>query len=371
MAGKAKAVAAIVLAFLVAGTALAGWEWLWRAHGYEPMLYDDRDLWSLHRQQVTDVGQARNFTVVGASRIQLAFSTQVFESSMPGWTATSLAINGHYPFAVLEDLAADEAFAGVMLLAVDARGLAHWHRDMSEPWVRHYHRDFGPQRRIERILLSALQQRLVMAGGDFNLIARVRGWIDGRPPQRHYTRLLDDRTIHADYSQADVPGLRRNFEVGLAESYKQHPPASPQRWVSELEPVSRAVTAIRERGGDVVFLRMPTADAHWSLDEDNYPRHEYWDRLAGVTGAHTIHFADYPGLAGLELPDTSHIDGSDRARFTRELVQILVERGILPAPESGQASLPKASIAFMISTRASSGPCQPSTSTHFPTSRSL
>ncbi|WP_376694042.1 hypothetical protein [Wenzhouxiangella sp. EGI_FJ10409] len=322
-------IAAILLAALTAGLAVAAWETFWRSEGYRPALYDNRDLWALHRERVSRVEQARNFTVIGASRIQLAFSTETFETQRPDWTATSLAINGHYPFAVLEDLAADEAFAGVLLVAVDARGLAHWYRDMSAPWVRHYRRDFGPQRRIERRLLSALQERLVIAGGEFNLVQRLRGLIDGQPPPRHYTRLLEDRTIHADYGEADVAGLRRNFAAGLAEDYARRPAPAPQRWISDLEPVTKAVSKIRARGGEVVFLRMPTADEHWSMDELNYPRDAYWDRLEEATGAVTIHFADHPGLASLELPDTSHIDGSSRARFTRSLIDILADAGVL------------------------------------------
>lgn len=333
MQRKAQAIAVIVLALLVAGATLGGWEWLWRAQGYQPALYDDRDLWSEHRDRASDVDQARNFTVIGASRIQLAFSTQAFESSMPGWHAISLAINGHYPPAVLQDLAADEDFAGVLLVAVDARGLAHWYRDMSVPWVRHYHRDFGPQRRIERRLLTAAQKRLVMAGSEFNLVRRLTGWLDNRPPARHYTRLLEDRTISADFGRANVKGLRQNFVQGLAADYEKRPPPSPARWHDELEPIAEAVKAIQARGGTVVFLRMPTSDGHWALDRQNYPRERYWDRLAEATGATTIHFQDYPELAGLELPDTSHIDQRDRTRFTRALTKILTEQGILPKPE--------------------------------------
>jgi hypothetical protein len=330
-------IAVIVLALLVAAGTIAGWEGLWRARGHEPSLYDDRDLWAAHRARVSHVDQTRNFAVIGASRIQLAFSTGAFEQAMPGWEATSLAINGTYPVAVLEDLAADEHFAGVLLVAVDARGLAHWFRDMSAPWVRHYERDFGPQRRAERKLLSALQRRLVSAGSEFNLVQRLVGWFAGQPPPRHYTRLLDDRTIAADYEQADVPGLRRHFVASLAEDYRQHPPPDAGRWLADLEPVRQAVRAIQSRGGRVVFLRMPTADEHWALDRDNYPREHYWDRLGAATGAITIHFEDYPTLTALELPDTSHIDQSDRARFTRILTGILIEHGILPERPHGNS----------------------------------
>lgn len=333
MTRKAQAIAVIVIAGLVAAAAVVGWEWLWREQGYTPALYDDRDLWAAHRHRAVTVDQEHNFTVLGASRIQLAFSTRAFENTLPGWEATSLAINGHYPVTVLEDLAADEGFAGVLLVAVDARGLAHWYHDMSSPWVRHYHRDFGPQRRIERELLTFLQQRLVVVGSPFNLVRRLEGWIERQPPAKNYTTLEPDRTIAADYAQADVPGLRKHFTQALAADYEEHPPPSPQRWLADLERVSQAVARIQERGGQVAFLRMPTGDDHWQLDRENYPRERYWDQLAEATGATTIHFADHPGLAELELPDTSHIDQSDRARFTEELMQILMGSGILREPQ--------------------------------------
>jgi len=327
---RSRTIAVVLLAALIAALALGAWEWHWRQSGYEPALYDDRDLWSQHRLRTVSVDQGYNFTVVGASRIQLAFSTREFERLLPDWHATSLAINGHYPLAVLDDLAADEAFAGIALVAIDGRGLAHWYRDMSEPWVRHYRRDFGPQRRIERHLLTAAQQSLVVAGSPFNLVRRVSGWIDGQVPPRPYAMLQRDRTIAADYERANVPGLRAHFADALAADYRARPAPSPELWLDDLGSVARAVQAIQQRGGRVVFLRMPTADEHWRLDRENYPRAQYWDLLAGAVGAMTIHFQDEPGLAELNLPDTSHIDQSDRASFTRTLVATLRERGVLP-----------------------------------------
>jgi len=329
---------ALGLALLVAFAAVSTWEVYWRSQGYRPALIDDRDLWAIHRDRASGIDPQRHLTVIGASRIQLAFSVPAFEQAQPGWTATSLAINGHYPFAVLNDLANDPRFSGVVLCAVDARGLAHWYRDMSEPWVRHYHRDFGPQRRIERWLLSAVQQRLVVSGGEFNLVRRLLGWIEGRQPVRHYTRMLPDRTIAADFSMTDPTVLRRGFTQALAADYRKRPAPDPQRWREELRPVARAVARIRQRGGQVVFLRMPTADRHLELDQANYPREQYWDHLAEATGARSVHFADDPELAALELPDTSHIDQHDRARFTRRIVEILQRENVLPVPPRPSAS---------------------------------
>jgi hypothetical protein len=320
----------LLIAALTAALVLGGWEAYWRAQGYQPMLADDRDLWSQFRHRVAGQNMERNLTVIGASRIQLAWSPAEFARLQPGWQSTSLAINGHYPGAVLFDLAADEHFTGRLLMAVDARGLSHWYQDMAEPYVRHYRRDYGPQRKLERRLLSRLQMRLVLAGADFSVVRRLAGAMDGHPPYRPYITFLPDRTIAADFDKADVEALRAGFAQGLAESYQTHPAPEPGQWLADLAPVLAAIETIQARGGQVVVLRMPTSDRHWELDEQNYPRAEYWDRFAEITTAHTVHFQDWPTLSELETPDTSHIDQTDRPRFTAAVVEILRELDVLP-----------------------------------------
>lgn len=328
-----QAVSVLLLALLLATAAASSWETWWRHQGHTPLLQDDKDLWAQHRARVEHLNPARSLVVLGASRIQLAFSVPWLEAQDPPWQAVSLAINGHYPIAVLEDLAENSDYAGTVLVAVDGRGLSHWYQDMSAAWVRHYQRDFGPQRRLERRLHSALQSRLVLSGTDFNLVRRLRGWLDKQPPAHPYGRLQADRTMAADYEQADVTGLRAHFVAALAADYAERPAPSIQRWLEDLEPVRRAVERIHRRGGQVVFLRMPTADGHLELDEANYPRAQYWDRLAERVGAHTLYFADDPELAALELPDTSHIDQRDRARFMQILMRLLEEQGVLRASQ--------------------------------------
>src|SRR5690554_6305831 len=99
MGTKKQTILVIAVALLLAAVAITGWELYWRAHGHAPTLQDDRDLWSQHRQRAVSLDQSHSLTVIGASRIQLAFSTESFEDARPGWQATLLAINGHYPTA--------------------------------------------------------------------------------------------------------------------------------------------------------------------------------------------------------------------------------------------------------------------------------
>jgi hypothetical protein len=77
-----------------------------------------------------------------------------------------------------------------------------------------------------------------------------------------------------------------------------------------------------------VFFREPVADEHLAIDEANYPRALYWDAYARVAPAAMIDFRDEPAFADFVLPDSSHIDGVDVARFTRAFAQVLARPGL-------------------------------------------
>ena len=100
---------------------------------------------------------------------------------------------------------------------------------------------------------------------------------------------------------------------------------------AEMEPRYARVEAIVEtllaRGCRVVFLRMPTGDECWELDEQHWPKAKYWDRFAQGTKAETVHFRDYESLNRFECPDCSHLDDTDAVQFTAALAEILFREG--------------------------------------------
>ena len=60
----------------------------------------------------------------------------------------------------------------------------------------------------------------------------------------------------------------------------------------------RAVDAIRAHGGEVVFVRAPSAGLYYESEQAGIPRAKTWDRLLRETGSFGIHFEDYPDDAG-------------------------------------------------------------------------
>ncbi|MEP7062131.1 MAG: hypothetical protein ABI881_07015 [Betaproteobacteria bacterium] len=298
-----------------------------RERGYVPTVQDDQDLWSLQADRLKHTGNP--IALLGASRIQFAVDPARVEKAT-GRTTAMLAINGEYPVAALRWLAADPSFHGLAIIGVDARGLDRRHWEMQQPWIDHYQRRWTFARKVHRLLLSPLQQYLVFMRSPFAWVALARRELAGQGmPFNDYLVMRWDRVGFLDYRRTNIEAIRHQRIVDLIDYYRDYPPAPPKRWLDDLRQVSAWVEAIQARGGKVVFFREPSGGEHLALDEQNYPRGQYWDAYARVSPATMIEFRDEPEFAKIVLPDSSHIDGLDVQRFTDALLAVLARRGII------------------------------------------
>jgi hypothetical protein len=87
-----------------------------------------------------------------------------------------------------------------------------------------------------------------------------------------------------------------------------------------------AVDKIRARGGDVVFVRPPSAPQLRVNEEAQVPRAKGWDILLRNTHSVGVHFDDLPAsVQGLTLPEWSHLDRRCATVFTDAYVRRLTE----------------------------------------------
>ena len=106
------------------------------------------------------------------------------------------------------------------------------------------------------------------------------------------------------------------------------PPASGAKLDSILDRVKVAVDKIKGRGGQVLFVRTPSSGPYYSMGESKaFPREKYWERILAVTNCAGIHFADYPAIANFVCPEFSHLSQTDAIVFTKNLINILQEKG--------------------------------------------
>ena len=84
--------------------------------------------------------------------------------------------------------------------------------------------------------------------------------------------------------------------------------------------------AIRARGGEVVFLRPPSAPQLRYGEEDHLPRERGWDALLRASGAVGVHFEDEPAMQGLKTPEYSHLSRACARVYTDAFVRALARR---------------------------------------------
>jgi hypothetical protein len=303
--------------------AVAAIELAMRARGYRPSVKDDEYAWAWQRARVSDASP-HTVAILGTSRIHLAFSPSAFADALPGWTAVQLAIDGTQPAGALVDLAADPDFRGVAIVDTLESGIVAENRNSQRAYITAYHRRWrAPGAMAERWLATPVQSHLAILS-DTLLHILATG---AAPP---YVATFPDRTQFADYALTDVAERRKKLLDRLAPT-----PPTPQQadaWLASVLEMEPSIAAIQARGGQVVYLRMPTCDERWATDQITEPRPLYWNRLAARTRAIAIHFADFPSLRDFQCPDTSHIASRDGPRFTRAVIDLLADRGVFPRP---------------------------------------
>ena len=322
-----------LLAVVLAVAACAAEELLLRRAGHRPSVVDDATLWACHRDRVYPEGAARPVVVLGASRVQLGFAPAAFQRRCPAYRAVQLALDGSSPVATLADLAGDERFGGIVLCSLAPPELAG-HLRSQQPHVDHYRRLFANYGYVDKVcnrrIATLLQQRLAVV----NPIVSPRRIIESLArdrilPRPWYLVTHSDRSRSADYTKIDIVRHRRERIDRVRQEYLALGSFSPEQWAKRCGELRQMVERIRARGGQVVFVRYPTTDEHLELDRRHFPRSAYWDTLAELTGAVTVHFADSEGLRGYDCPDTSHLDSRDVPRFTVALADELIRRGVL------------------------------------------
>jgi hypothetical protein len=88
---------------------------------------------------------------------------------------------------------------------------------------------------------------------------------------------------------------------------------------------AEAVRRIRARGGDVIFIRPPSAPQLRVNEDHSLPRKLGWDRLLIGANANGIHADDLPQAQNLVIPEYSHLSRKCAAVFTDAYVRRLVQ----------------------------------------------
>jgi len=294
----------------IAVVALSAWEVFWRLEGHAPGLSGDATHWALERRRLGSGPRA--VAVLGDSRALHGIDLDLLGRELGSERPVQLAIEGSTPVPILLDLSEDATFRGLALVAVSP--------------VRFFEASAAgsrlPSLYLERAaaasILGGLELRIDAAVQRASLLRRLelsplmlirmRRWPvprNVRPDRSRRVHWIRDARLRAT-------------EKAQAALLRSLPQLSGEERAAHLHRIAQAVDRLASRGGEAVFVRMPSGGLHREVERERAPRERSWDALVRATGVPAIHFEDHPDLR-FECPDGSHLDAADVDAFTRVL----------------------------------------------------
>jgi hypothetical protein len=332
MPEKTLSKSAILMVFLVAAVVIS-WELYLRNQGIEIAYDDGPPLWSDKRAMVYE---AKDKTVVfiGSSRMK-------YDLDIPSWNknthchAVQLAIEGSSPRPVLEDLANDPNFRGRLIIdATEGLFFSKGGGRRPKENIKYYH-DRTLAQQASFMLNRLLESQFVFLDKDnHSLNAQLdalevpsRKGVFMMPifPMDFQQNTFDRQMYMTDKFERDTN--LQNRVSGIWQFFNSMSAGAPPMPDSEMDAIFQSVKAnvnkIKERGGEVLFLRPPSSGPAMEGELKAFPRGKYWDRLLAFTGCQGIHYADYPATDHFICPEDSHLTRHDAGVFTTHIIQVL------------------------------------------------
>jgi hypothetical protein len=309
-----------VFAILIIFFVLGSWEIFWRIHEFKPYIEDNIHIWHLQRSKVS---KNTRFVFMGSSRAQLGLHPDVFTEQFKD-SPVNLSIDGNPPFPVLNDLANDDKFSGIVFCSILPQWLAEKtpEKNRSSKWVRKYHKKTILSQ-IDTYLSILIQKTFVFKNPGLspkNLTKQIKKkqW-----PALPYSPMRLDRFREARFTNENTQKILFSRIKREKEISQQSEIISIQEFYERINAVKKDIKKIKQRGGKVIFIRMPSSGKIREIEAATWPRVKYWDVFADNISEPAIHFEDFRELKNFHCPDGSHLDVTDAKKFTSQLLRIL------------------------------------------------
>lgn len=324
--------------------------------GYQTTARDSQARWQAERARAGRLGE-RALILVGGSRFQLGLDIDVLRKKT-GLEPVQLALDGSAGKPILDGLASDPKIRGTVL--VDYYDHAIGSRDgVAEHMQRQYEKSAGrlshwknPAGHIEADLTKWLRERLRAYSDGASPLSSLRWRIIPAAEARQYLITRPDRSRLADYTRVSMPEFyyRRvartlgedidtkspNIAAALAQRIASLATADNAAFLLAAGQIGQTAERIRARGGQVIFVAMPSSGMVREIERRRYPRDRFWDRFVAESGLPGIHSDHEPELRGYECPDGSHLDVRDKGRYTSALADVMKRKGLGRLRDAGR-----------------------------------
>ncbi len=322
--------------------AMVGWELKMRSLALAAGDLDDNPVsWAIERERL-ESGEHDGVVIVGSSRILFDTDLGVWQE-VTGGRPVQLALPGTSPRQYLRSVANDTGFSGLVVCDVTPEmffspfvGALPQFVGMEKSWRDHSPSEyFGHEvgLKLERVFAFIESEYSL-----FRLIERIQVADDRMGPDGPYYDVWKlsvsyPRRQYFLWHRIEQPGfLQDHARAAWGPFGNERPPLTKELIDASIADVKASVETIRARGGEVVFIRPPSAGLFLERENRNAPRAATWDRLLAETGTVGVHYEDYPEMRSLEVPEWSHLSREAAARFTRAYLDVLRERNVRLGP---------------------------------------
>ncbi len=333
-----------LLTATIVAVVLGGWELLLRGHGVAASVEANKESWILARGRVVP----GSTVITGSSRIQAVIDPEPWTREFGGDPPINLALAGGSPVPVLEDLAADSSFHGLVLAEIlpmyvfDLRGQGE--AVVQENLEAYRDARSSPATRWEAQLRVYLAGRFSFRRAEILPQRSYTALLNGELPAPPFGGMEPSRYHPVYFRRVGLPADRPTIldTMTFRPAILNTRPATGTALDSLLQRIQASTAAIQRRGGRVVFLRFPACGGRGALEEKYFPRDVYWRPLPSLTGSLTIDLGDYPEVASLHCFDGSHIDLADAPVVDSLILQAVKQqvhwaegRSVTSPPASG------------------------------------
>jgi hypothetical protein len=317
-----------LISALALAVALGAWESMWRAEGFDPAPQNTNGLWAQTRRRADADPIAT--VIVGSSRVMFDIDLAVWARETGSELPVQLALEGTSPRPFLHNLAMDADFRGFVVVGVTPGLFFSTRAGFRADAIEHYHNE-TPAQWMGQQLSVRLERVVGFMDPETKLFTRLKrlAWPQRpgmKPGFRSPRRLaIFDENREADMSaqlETDAAFRQLARDIWLAFMGIPSPPLTDEDITKILDEVAADVILIRDRGGEVIFVRAPSQGPSRQDERLKKPRARTWDRLTDAFPGRTIHFEDHPGLQGYEMPEWSHIAAGEKGEFTTALATL-------------------------------------------------
>ncbi|MEO8141113.1 MAG: hypothetical protein ABI617_00485 [Sphingomicrobium sp.] len=306
------------------------------------------------KQRVRSEGA--NVAIVGDSRILFDTDLDRFEA-LTGTRPVQLAIHGTSALTLLEDVASNLNFRGLLIVGL-ADTMFFQPFDGYGGYVKRRGDFTSPSGMVGIEIDHMLQRRLAFLDSNYRLSVAAhrldpdyRSGVEGPKHDIWKVQEVGEERQTWMWPRVEHDLAYRARTRWAWKGFKEKYPYTPELIAKGQARAAKAVAAIRARGGEVVFVRPPSAPQLRVNEEAQLPKVKGWDALLRDTGAIGVHNDDLPtSVQHLTLPEWSHLNRACATVFTDAYVRALAAqtprlklRADAPLPLTRDDCVPKGS----------------------------